>query len=158
MSAWASEPGVVDEVPPGRATSSLRAMNRSAKTTRDGRRKLSPVLPCQQGQVWLELTMMDDDGQPVAQSDCTLRIPEGNGLTRRTDDQGYVRFDGISADPETFMLRFDALPDDNVQPGFAISVIPRTPGREQPAPDGDTMQDEHYFELHWERESLIWSE
>lgn len=156
MSAWDSQPGVYEEVPRVRDTDSLQAMDHAAKTTRGASATLEPVLPCQRGKVWLELTVQDSCGQPAAQTDCTLKIPEGNGMTRKTDDKGYVKFDGISADPQTFTVRLQT--SDSAQSGYTISVVPRKQGGAVPAAADDPVQEDRYFELPWERDSLIWTE
>ncbi|WP_175650648.1 hypothetical protein [Pseudomonas sp. Marseille-P9899] len=156
MSAWDSQPGVYEDVPPVRATDSLQAMDSAARTTRGASATLEPVLPCQQGKVWLELTVLDNSGQPVAQADCTLKIPQGDGLTQKTDDKGYVKFEGISADPETFTVRVEA--SDSTEGAYAISVVPRTRSAVAPTQADDPEQEDRYFEPPWERDSLIWSE
>lgn len=158
MRAWDSRPGVYEAVPLVRDTDSLQAMDSAARTTRGASVTLGPVLPCQRGKTWLELTVLDSRGQPVAQADCTLKISEGNGMTQKTDDKGYVKFEGISADPQRFTVQLETASDDSQGSGYVISVVPKKHDTAPSAEADGSNQGARYVELPWERDSLIWSE
>lgn len=157
MTGWTVQAGTYEDKPRVDDTDSLQAMDRAAKTTRGASATVEPVLPCQQGQVWLEFTVLDSNGVPVADTDCTLKIPEGNGMTQKTDATGYVKFEGVSADPQSFTLRVNSVAGDGGDSRLAIDVVPRQQPAEAPAQSEAPRQEHNYVDLPWERDSLIWS-
>jgi hypothetical protein len=107
-----------------------------------------PVLPCQKDKKWLELTVVGPDGEPIANAPCKLLIPEGNGMQGTTDKSGFVRFDGIYADPMTF--RLDISLQEGPKPSWNINVVPRTAPS---GPDKKTATEEpdvRYVVVPWD--------
>jgi len=50
---------------------------------------------------WIEFELVDQDGKPVPGEPFRVRLPDKSLRTGRTDQQGKVRFDCITAGPAT---------------------------------------------------------
>ncbi|MCA9608448.1 MAG: type VI secretion system tip protein VgrG [Myxococcales bacterium] len=56
---------------------------------------------------WIEVTLLDPNGQPRANEPYVLRLPDGTERTGRLDGSGYVREDGLP--PGTVLISFPEL-------------------------------------------------
>lgn len=54
-----------------------------------------PVLPADPREDWLEIELLDDDGQPVPDQPVEIELDAGSVLSGRTDASGLVRFEGV---------------------------------------------------------------
>jgi len=92
---------------------------------------------------WIEVELVDRDGEPVPDKDFRIRLSKGNVLSGRTDQQGKARFEGV--DPDSGEVIFPQIPEDaepsgttkgydSVQAPDAVRTSESTEQR-QPAPD-----------------------
>ncbi|HEX9983259.1 MAG TPA: carboxypeptidase-like regulatory domain-containing protein [Thermoanaerobaculia bacterium] len=58
-------------------------------------------------QHWIEIELLDDDGQPIADEAYLVELPDGSKKTGRTDASGKARVDGV--DPGTAKVSFPDL-------------------------------------------------
>jgi hypothetical protein len=61
----------------------------------------------QDKQHWVEIALVDKEGNPVAGQDYEIRLPDGRIVTGALDDRGAARVEGI--DPGTCKIRFPSL-------------------------------------------------
>lgn len=108
---------------------------------------LSPVLPCQNP--YLELTLTDDDGNPLANAKYKLTAPGGENRTGTLDENGFVHLDGIDIAADTCSLRLQIQEDENdpeADPTYEVQVVPKETEPE-PAEDeepGEPEQTEYF--------------
>jgi len=102
---------------------------------------------------WIEVELVDLDGEPVPDKDFRIRLSKGNVLSGRTDRQGKARFEGV--DPDSGEVIFPQIPEEagpsGATRGYDSGQAPDTvstsesSGRQQAAPDlelEDTGPDE----------------
>jgi hypothetical protein len=58
-------------------------------------------------QHWIEIELLDDEGQPIADEAYLVELPDGSKKTGRTDASGKARVDGV--DPGTAKVSFPDL-------------------------------------------------
>ncbi len=63
---------------------------------------------------WLEIELVDDEGNPVPGELYTVELPDGSTVSGRLDDQGQARLEGI--DPGTAKVSFPDLDKDHYEP------------------------------------------
>ena len=51
------------------------------------------VEPCKG--TWVEVRLVDEDGEPVADAEYRIELPDGSVMTGRLDQDGKARFDSI---------------------------------------------------------------
>ncbi len=71
----------------------------------------SVVQPCPDKLTWIEVELVDDDGNPIGSEAYKITLPDGSIRTGNLDGDGKARFDGI-------------------QPGSAQIAFPNLDGRE----------------------------
>jgi uncharacterized protein (TIGR02594 family) len=100
------------------------------------------------GQGWVDLTVRDIAGQPLANERYDLTLPDGSRRQGRLDDQGRLRIDGLPAGA-LGKIRFPDLEGDDPEdpegappepeaPGGATDA-PAPPPASFPSPPGDLM-------------------
>ena len=55
------------------------------------------VLPCQATQTWIEIRLVNSQGQPVPGERYELRLPDSSLMSGYLDDEGKARYDPIIA-------------------------------------------------------------
>jgi hypothetical protein len=65
------------------------------------------VQPCAKSLTWIEVKLIDMEGNPVSGLQCRVKTPDGKTLSATLDKSGKVRFDGIR--PGTCMIGFPDL-------------------------------------------------
>ena len=158
MDKWSFIRAFPDKLPPPEPepAESLQKMDEAVLSEPASSSTREPVVPCRANQRWLELTILDPNNQPLANTPCKLLIPEGNGLEKNTDDAGFVRFDGIFANPETFEVHVHR-DDAGSTPSYRIEVVPRK--RDAPAPLREEPDENiRYMKVPWEDQSARLSE
>lgn len=53
------------------------------------------VAPCPETATWIEIELLDDNGQPVAGAKYKIELPDRSIHTGTLDQNGRVRYDGI---------------------------------------------------------------
>jgi protocatechuate 3,4-dioxygenase beta subunit len=53
------------------------------------------VKPCDETKTWVEVRLVDEEGNPVGGQRYKIRLPDSSLVEGVLDDQGTVRFDGI---------------------------------------------------------------
>jgi len=53
------------------------------------------VAPCPDTATWIEIELLDDDGQPVAGAEYKIKLPDGSIHKGTLDGNGLARYDGI---------------------------------------------------------------
>ena len=71
--------------------------------------------PAADEQHWIEIELLDDEGNPVADEMYFVELPDGSKLSGRTDGQGRARVDGV--DPGTAKVSFPDLDKSLYTPG-----------------------------------------
>jgi hypothetical protein len=56
---------------------------------------------------WVEIAMLDQEGNPVPGQDYEITLPDGSVVTGSTDERGSARVEGI--DPGNCKIRFPSL-------------------------------------------------
>jgi len=62
------------------------------------------IQPCDKTKSWIEVHLVDEDGNPVAGAHYKIQLPDSSIMDGSLDDQGKVRFDGIV--PGTAIISF----------------------------------------------------
>jgi hypothetical protein len=52
-----------------------------------------PVVPCDRH--WIEISMIDENGQPIPQIEYKIQLPDGTTVSGRLDENGSARFNNI---------------------------------------------------------------
>jgi hypothetical protein len=71
--------------------------------------------PAAEEQHWIEIELLDNEGNPVAGEMYFVELPDGSKLSGRTDGQGRARVDGV--DPGTAKVSFPDLDKSLYTPG-----------------------------------------
>ena len=71
--------------------------------------------PGTEEQHWIEIELLDDAGNPVADELYYVELPDGSSISGRTDSQGRARVDGV--DPGTAKVSFPDLDKSLYTPG-----------------------------------------
>ena len=150
--AWRAT-GTASPLPPPEPTTdeSLRAMDRAAQATAPRREVASESVSCPRK--WVEVTLLGEDGEPIADAECRLSVPGGEERQGRTGAGGVAVFEGIAIDPTTSTLRITAEAADD-ETRYSIEVVPLEeppPGEEDPGEEPDEG-DGRYFRVPWEAE------
>ena len=70
--------------------------------------------PAKEEEHWLEIELVDDDGNPVPNEAYTVELPDGSTVSGRLDDMGQARLEGI--DPGTAKVSFPNLDKELYEP------------------------------------------
>jgi len=53
------------------------------------------IVPCPQNATWVEIELLDDQGNPVGGARYSIELPDGSVHNGTLDSQGVARYDGI---------------------------------------------------------------
>ena len=65
------------------------------------------VVTCQPAKTWIEVKLLDAEGNPVRAKTCVITLPGGAVERRALDGNGTLRVDGV--EPGTCMVSFPEL-------------------------------------------------
>ncbi len=54
------------------------------------------VQPCPLTKTWIEVVLVDEDGDPVPHEKYAIKLPDGSTQTGCLDEQGKVKFENIT--------------------------------------------------------------
>jgi hypothetical protein len=74
-----------------------------------------PTVISQQKTHWIEIALVDQEGNPVSGQNYEITLPGGSIVTGSLDSRGVTRIEGI--DPGTCKIRFPMLDKDSWGPG-----------------------------------------
>ena len=132
QSGWVIEAGPSTlKDPPPEPLESFQSMNEEVVLGERNDELSDPILPCQKP--WLELTLLDDNGEPAAYANYRITAPGGGGRTGQLDANGHVHIDDIDVPADKAMLKVwivDNENDPDAPPTYEIQLVPKAPDPE----------------------------
>ncbi|MBZ4417707.1 Ig-like domain-containing protein [Myxococcus sp. RHSTA-1-4] len=129
-------PPMPEPQPRDDASESFDALDAEAAQLAPESRVDSPVVNCPL--TWLEVTLFDEDGDPIADEPFEASLPDGSSHKGRTDPQGRAKIHDVDVeagdvDVEVSIRRAE----DGSAAGYLVRILPRA----SPAPKKDAEEE-----------------
>ncbi len=93
-----------DKADPGQVEQ-IKAQQIQTQSGKYGSVQVKPYKPDPEKKSWIEIKLVDEQGDPVPGEPYSVTLPDGESVAAGTlDDKGFVRIDGI--DPGTCQITF----------------------------------------------------